>query len=79
MRWTNGSLVHKLEPSNTTPMTIKDALKKYPKARRIAVENFALGREGRGTNADRLNLEKDAALYNWNQDTQRAIKEVLGL
>lgn len=60
-------------------MTIEDALKKYPKARRIAVENFALGREGRGTEADRLNLERDAALYSWKSDTVNAIKEVLGL
>lgn len=71
--------MHKVEPSNTTPMTIEDALRKYPKARRIAVENFALGREGRGTEADRLNLERDAALYAWKPDTVNAIKEVLGL
>lgn len=57
---------------------IETALQKYPKARRIAVENFTIGKEGRGMSlADLMNLEMDAAAYGWKPDTIKAIKFVL--
>ena len=57
---------------------IELALKKYPKARKIAVENFTYGREGKGmTMADSLNLEMDARAYGWKADTIKAIKFVM--
>ncbi len=57
---------------------IELALKKYPKARKIAVENFTYGREGKGlTMADAMNLEYDAKCYGWKPDTIKAIKFVM--
>lgn len=57
---------------------IEIALQKYPKARRIAVENFTIGKEGKGMSiADSMNLEMDARLYGWKPDTIKAIKFVL--
>jgi len=54
------------------------ALAKYPKAKKIAVENFTMGREGKGmTMADSMNLEMDARLYNWHPHTIKAIKMVI--
>lgn len=54
------------------------ALVKYPKARKIAVENFTAGREGKGLSmADCLNLEYDAKCYGWKPDTIKAIKYVM--
>lgn len=57
---------------------ITAALAKYPKARRVAVENFTLGKIGKGmTMADSLNLEYDAKCYGWKPDTVKAIKYVM--
>ena len=57
---------------------IELALSKYPKARKIAVENFTAGREGKGLSmADCLNLEYDAKCYGWKPDTIKAIKFVM--
>lgn len=57
---------------------IELALQKFPKARRIAVENFTAGREGKGmTMADSMNLEMDARSYGWKPDTIKAIKFVM--
>lgn len=57
---------------------IEAALAKYPKARRIAVENFTFGKEGKGmTMADSMNLEMDARAYGWKPETIKAIKFVL--
>lgn len=54
------------------------ALAKYPKARKIAVENFTLGKIGKGMSiADSLNLEYDAKCYGWKPDTIKAIKFVM--
>lgn len=54
------------------------ALAKYPKARKIAVENFTMGKEGKGLSmADSLNLEYDAKCYGWKPDTIKAIKYVM--
>jgi hypothetical protein len=57
---------------------IETALAKYPKARKIAVENFTSGRENSGmTMADCMNLESDARVYGWKPDTIKAIKYVM--
>lgn len=57
---------------------IELAIAKYPKARKIAVENFSYGKEGKGmTMEDFLNLEYDAKCYGWKPDTIKAIKWVI--
>jgi hypothetical protein len=57
--------------------TIEAAMRKYPKAKRIAVENFAGGSEGRGMDmATSMNLSADTACYKWNSHTVSAIKFV---
>lgn len=54
------------------------ALAKYPKARKIAVENFTMGKIGKGMSmADSMNLEMDARSYGWKPDTIKAIKFVM--
>lgn len=54
------------------------AITKYPKARRVAIENFTMGKEGKGLSmADCLNLEYDAKCYGWKPDTVKAIKFVM--
>ena len=59
---------------NTT--LIDQAIKKYPKAKRIAVENFTMGYDGPSLEA-RMNLESDARCYSWNGHTINAILYVL--
>lgn len=57
---------------------IETALQKYPKARRIAVENFTIGLEGKGMDfKTAMNLDADARAYGWKPDTIKAIKFVL--
>ena len=53
---------------------IQAALIKYPKAKKIAVENVSMWY--RGTWDDALNLRMDAVSYKWNSDTIKAIKFV---
>lgn len=54
---------------------IQLALKKFPKAKKIAVENFTYGKEGRGMSMeDSMNLELDARAYGWNSQTVQAIR-----
>ena len=55
---------------------IDQALKKFPKAKRIAVENFTMGYDSLSMEAS-MNLEMDAASYNWNAHTVSAIRWVL--
>lgn len=55
---------------------IEKAMAKYPKARRIAVENFTSGYEELSMEAS-MNLESDAAAYRWNGATTNAIRFVL--
>lgn len=50
---------------------IQAALVKYPKARKIAVENVSGWY--RGTWEDSMNLHNDAEAYKWNNDTMKAI------
>ncbi len=53
---------------------IAEALRKFPKAKKIAVENFTIGKEGMGMDVGTvMNLEMDTRLYKWNPDTVRAI------
>jgi hypothetical protein len=50
---------------------IQAAMAKYPKARRLAVENVSYWY--RGTWEDSMNLHNDANAYKWNNDTMKAI------
>ena len=62
----------------TSMNKIETALQKFPKARRIAVENFTIGLEGKGMDfATAMNLDADARAYGWKTDTIKAIKFVL--
>ena len=54
---------------------IEQALKKYPKAKQIAVENATFAQQD--DMAFRMNLASDALMYRWNQDTINAIKFVM--
>ena len=56
---------------------IEAALAKYPKAKRIAVENFTSFGAGKWDMAAAMNLEADRACYNWNAHTVAAIKMVM--
>ena len=65
---------------NLTLPEIEKILTKYPKARRIAVENFlfSVGANGNESNAT-ANLKLDTRLYNWKADTVKAISEGIRL
>jgi len=54
---------------------IEQALAKYPKAKKIAVENATMGQEMNV--AFRMNVEMDRGLYNWNAQTMSAIYWVM--
>ncbi len=57
---------------------IAEALRKFPKAKKIAVENFTMGKEGKGMDmGTAINLSLDAELYKWNSDTVKAIRFVI--
>jgi hypothetical protein len=51
---------------------IDKALAKFPKAKKIAVENFTMGYDTMSMEAS-LNLEMDARMYKWNTHTVNAI------
>lgn len=54
---------------------INQALVKFPKAKRIAVENATMGQtDGM---AFRMNLEADRQAYSWNSHTMAAINFVM--
>lgn len=59
----------------TRSEAIEAALVKYPKARRIAVENATMGQED--SMIFRINLSQDRACYNWNSHTMSAINYVM--
>ena len=59
----------------TREKAIEVALKDFPKARRIAVENATIGQED--SMAFRMNLAQDCALYKWNSHTMLAIGYVM--
>lgn len=62
--------------NDSTHYLINLALKKFPKARLIAVENFTYTADTLDL-ATSLNLSADARAYNWNSDTVNAIRYVL--
>jgi hypothetical protein len=62
--------------NDSTGYLINLALKKYPKARKIALENFTYTAD-RLDMATSMNLAADARCYNWNSDTVNAIRYVL--
>ena len=51
---------------------------KYPKAKRIAVENFTSFGAATWDTAAQFNLYQDAHDYKWNHHTVAAIKMVMG-
>ena len=55
---------------------IETALRKFPKAKRIAVENFA-GTADTMDMATSMNLGADARAYKWNAHTVNAIRWVI--
>ena len=55
---------------------IKDALKKYPKANTMAVDNFCFTAPDNATD-NSMNLNDDTRLYKWNVHTVNAIRYVL--
>lgn len=64
---------------NEHTQAVEKAMTKFPKARRIAVENFTHGKQGKGmTMADHMNLDMDARSYGWKADTIKAIRMVIG-
>jgi hypothetical protein len=56
---------------------IENALKKYPEAKRIAVENFVMTALVDAKYDNRYNLIDDTINYGWNADTFAAIRECL--
>ena len=58
---------------------IQKALERYPKAKRIAVENFLFTSVGYRYDDQIQNLYYDATLYNWNTQTINAIKSGLNV
>ena len=59
----------------TRAEAIEAALDKFPKARRIAVENATMGQDD--STIFRMNLAQDRACYNWNAQTMGAINYVM--
>jgi len=57
-------------------LLIAKSLTKFPKAKRIAVENFTMGYNHLSMEAS-MNLEADTACYKWNSHTVNAIRYVL--
>ncbi len=56
---------------------IEAALAKFPKARKIPVENVACWNDNKKANS--INLAQDTQAYGWKGDTLKAIKYVLKL
>ena len=55
---------------------IDTAMLKYPKARKIAVENFTMGYDSLSMEAG-MNLSADTRAYGWKAPTVNAIRFVL--
>ena len=55
---------------------IEQALTKFPKAKRIAVENFTMTADKMDM-ATSMNLSMDTRMYNWNTHTVNAIRWVI--
>jgi len=65
-----------MQTQSSTETFIAAALKKYPKAKTIAVENFCVSAPDDHM-ANSINLNADARSYKWNAHTVNAIKYVL--
>lgn len=59
-----------------TGTLVEAALRRYPKAKRMAVENFCFSAPSNKVE-NKANLAADARSYPWNNDTINAIKMVL--
>jgi hypothetical protein len=57
-------------------LLIETAMERWPKAKKIAVENFCFSAPADKL-ANRINLKVDEASYRWNRDTTKAITFVL--
>jgi len=55
----------------------KKYLKKYPQAKKIAVQNFVGTLVGKNIEDELANVGLDARLYKWNEDTVRAIQDAI--
>ena len=55
---------------------IEIALKKYPKAKKIALENFVWS-SGDNKMSNNINLNADTRTYKWNSQTVNAIRMAL--
>lgn len=66
------------DTTTNDPVTIaiEKALKKCPKAKKVAVENFCWTADN-NTMANGMNLNEDARMYKWNADTVKAIRLAL--
>lgn len=60
----------------STELLIDQAMKKFPKAKRLAVVNFTGGYTELSLEAA-MNLELDTQMYRWNSHTVAAISYVL--
>ena len=62
--------------NDKTTIAIENAIKKAPKAKKTAVENFVWSApDDRMDNS--MNLSMDARAYKWNADTVKAIRSAL--
>jgi hypothetical protein len=60
----------------TTINLIDSAIRKFPHAEQLTVDNFCFSAPNDKA-ANKANVAMDARLYNWNSDTVSAIKYVL--
>ena len=68
------------ELRNLTGQEIEKILKKFPNAKRIAVETFLMTVANNSNKYyANANLDKDRLLYGWNIDTARAIRKGIDL
>lgn len=67
----------KTESYKNLDEVIKAALVKFPKAKKLALENFVYSARGGLTHENACNLRMDATMYKWNSDTVRGIEFAL--
>jgi hypothetical protein len=63
----------------TTHEAIEESLTKFPKARRIAVENFVSSCPSENGMHNAMNLHSDARSYGWKPVTVDAIRHAMRL
>ena len=65
-----------VELRDLTGPEIEKVLKKFPNAKKIAVENFLMTvSQCQNKYYALANLDKDRLLYGWNMDTVRAVRK----